>query len=362
MPLLLVLLALVPLLARSQTPVVLRPCEYDAATGLVAPAQRFAYSAARSALELQDGSGRCLALAPCAGANGALAVLAPCEPSGACQAWAASGPGSSPPSAFTSPSGRCLEVNGAHNADVIDVYDCAVTQWRNQEWALNATSGALTSLDTDAECCQGRCLTGVPPPPPRRNLKIGAYDYFVDESSPVMFHGRLLMFESIVRNSPQWAGHWLPAFAGCMSYFRVRDMRTLAVVVNITSSCDHAFGAAVAYADPASGAETLLVSGTPWTRTGVQGGKEVAWTGPCQDRNNCTGEARVHARPSTPAPPPLLPPPPRSHTHPALTHSRTARPCQWTSSTHPTPPWATPRGPPPCPELQCPALACTTMT
>ena len=304
----------------SQTPVVLRPCEYDA-TGLVAPLQRYSYNAALSTLELQDGSGRCLTLSPCAGANGDLAVLAPCSPTGACQAWAATGPSASPPSAFTSPSGRCLEVNGAHNANILDVYDCAVTQWRNQEWAHNATSGAVTSLDTDAACCQGKCLTpGAPAPQPPPNLKIGAYDYFVDESSPVMYHGQLLMFESIVFNSPQWAGHWLPAFAACKSYFRVRDMRTLAVVVNITSSCDHAFGAAVVYVDPASGAETLLVSGTPWTRTGVQGGREVAWTGPCQDKNNCTGEEKPSGKWHA-----LFPLPALTHA-PRHTHTLTARP------------------------------------
>ena len=286
---------LLPLLAlfftcrcAAQAPVVLRPCSYDAA-GRAALSQRFSFDPSLGQLALLDGSSRCLALAPCAGANGNLAVLVPCAPGGtACQAWNATGPSASPPSALqTALSGRCLEVNGAHNADLIDVYDCAVTQWRNQEWVLNASTGAVTSLDTDAACCRGLCLTAAPPPPPPApNLKIGAYDYFVDESSPVIYHGRLLMFESIVRNSPQWAGHWLPAFANCMSYFRVRDMRTLSVMVNITSSCDHAFGAAVVYEDPASGAETLLVSGTPWTRTGVD---MLAWTGPCQDFNNCTG-------------------------------------------------------------------------
>jgi len=112
----------------------------------------------------------------------------------------------------------------------------------------------------------------------------------VDESSPVIFNGRLLMFESIVFASPQWAGHWLPAFQGCQSYFRVRDMHTLAVIVNLTASCNHAFGAAVVFQAGGSGADTLLVTGTPWSRanSGRRGATADAWSGPCQDHNNCT--------------------------------------------------------------------------
>ncbi len=55
-------------------------------------------------------------------------------------------------------------------------------------------------------------------------IKLGTYDYFTDESTPVTFNGRLLMFESIVHASPQWAGYWIPAFANCSCYFRVRDL------------------------------------------------------------------------------------------------------------------------------------------
>ena len=141
--------------------------------------------------------------------------------------------------------------------------------------------------------------------------KIGAYDYFVDESSPVMFNGRLLMFESIVRASPQWAGHWIPAFEDCACYFRVRDMSSLAVLVNMTATCNHAFGAALVYTDATTGTDTLLVSGTPWIREnsasnddgGSGGGKggggdgahwrrksaDAGWSGPCQSGSvNCT--------------------------------------------------------------------------
>jgi hypothetical protein len=84
----------------------------------------------------------------------------------------------------------------------------------------------------------------------------------------------------------------------CDSYFRVRDMHSLAVIVNLTASCNHAFGAAVVYTDPATGSETLLVSGTPWDRAnspegrtgheGVTRSPRAGWSGPCQSSSNCT--------------------------------------------------------------------------
>ena len=108
--------------------------------------------------------------------------------------------------------------------------------------------------------------------------KLGAYDYFIDESSPLIFHGKLLMFESVVRASPSWAGYWDPRFARCDSYFRVRDMRSLGVIVNITASCNHAFGAASVFTD-GSGDESVLVTGTPWDRANEP--SRLAWSGPC---------------------------------------------------------------------------------
>ena len=122
--------------------------------------------------------------------------------------------------------------------------------------------------------------------------KLGVYDYFIDESSPVLFNGALLMFESVVRSSPSWAGYWLPAFANCSSYFRVRDMRSLSVIVNITATCEHAFGAATVVRGAAGAAgDTLLVSGTPWVRDNAPppgSPSRLAWSGPCADGSNCT--------------------------------------------------------------------------
>ena len=122
--------------------------------------------------------------------------------------------------------------------------------------------------------------------------KLGVYDYFIDESSPLIFNGALLMFESVVRSSPSWAGNWLPAFKDCDSYYRVRDMRTLAVIVNITATCEHAFGAATVVPGAGGGADTFLISGTPWDRVNApppppppQGPARLrgrqGWSGPC---------------------------------------------------------------------------------
>ncbi len=67
-------------------------------------------------------------------------------------------------------------------------------------------------------------VAGAPSPTGPGVVKLGAYDYFTDESTPVTFNGRLLMFESIVHAAPQWAGNWIPAFANCSCYYRVRDL------------------------------------------------------------------------------------------------------------------------------------------
>jgi len=175
-------LLLWPLLCLSgsiqQTPVVLRPCSVDD-SGLASPAQRYSFNTNTSSFELQDGSGRCLVTASesCLGNDGDLAVLSPCTPDveNACEAWNQTGPDGHPPNALIAPSGRCLDINGAHNPDIIDVWDCAdpPTQWQNQQWFFNASSGAITSLDTDSSCCSGLCLTPGPSPP--QNFKIGAY-------------------------------------------------------------------------------------------------------------------------------------------------------------------------------------------
>lgn len=126
--------------------------------------------------------------------------------------------------------------------------------------------------------------------------KIGIYDFFTDESSPVIFNGKLLMFESIVEASPQWAGHTDPSFANCSSYFRVRDQSTGAVLVNMTETCNHAFGEAFVQTN-GEGLDTLFVFGPAWVRMNgpsssssaphTRTRRGVSWSGPCSDAATC---------------------------------------------------------------------------
>jgi hypothetical protein len=55
---------------------------------------------------------------------------------------------------------RCLDVNGADNPDVLDAWTCDNPPGadKNLEWAWDAATGALTSLDT-LPCCAGMCVT-----------------------------------------------------------------------------------------------------------------------------------------------------------------------------------------------------------
>jgi len=119
--------------------------------------------------------------------------------------------------------------------------------------------------------------------PPPAVAKLGVYDYFTEESTPVIFNGALLMLESIPTAYPFYD----PAFAACSAYFRVRDMRTLAVVVNITATCGMAFGAATVIPGAGGASDTLLVTGTEWDRRSLLG---AGWSGPCAGASpaNCT--------------------------------------------------------------------------
>ena len=171
------------------SPVVLRACA-AASGGLAAPNHRYAFNASTGEFALQDGSGRCLSVATCDGANGDRVTLAPCAsrlppppppPGGggigcdasiaptppqvcaaASQTWAVNA-GPSPNSIAISLSGRCIDVNGANQRDVIDVWDCSGPTpgaFKNEEFAFDAASGAITSLCTDPDCaCEGFCIT-----------------------------------------------------------------------------------------------------------------------------------------------------------------------------------------------------------
>ena len=121
------------------------------------------------------------------------------------------------------------------------------------------------------------------PPPPPAAAKLGVFDYFTEESSPILFNGKLLMLESIPTAYPFYD----PAFSACSAYFRVRDMRTLAVIVNISATCGMAFGAATVIPGAGGASDTLLVTGTEWDRRSLA---EAGWSGPCAGAApaNCT--------------------------------------------------------------------------
>jgi hypothetical protein len=116
--------------------------------------------------------------------------------------------------------------------------------------------------------------------------KLGVYDYMTQESSPLIFNGQLLMLESI----PTAYAGFSPAFSACSSYLRIRDMRTLRVVVNITATCGQAFGAATVIPGAGAGAsDTLVVTSTQWDRRAAAG-LRAGWAGPCAGSApaNCT--------------------------------------------------------------------------
>jgi hypothetical protein len=169
-------------------PVVLRVCA-GAGAAAAAPNQRFAFNASTGEFALQDGSGRCLSVATCDGANGDRVTLAPCvsrqpppppppaagaigcdatiaPPATSCaeasQTWAIN-VGGSPNSIAISTSGRCIDVNGATNPDDIDVWDCSGPTpgaYKNEEFVFDAASGTITSLCSDPTCaCENFCIT-----------------------------------------------------------------------------------------------------------------------------------------------------------------------------------------------------------
>jgi hypothetical protein len=101
--------------------------------------------------------------------------------------------------------------------------------------------------------------------------KLGVFDYSTQESSPIMFNGVLLMVESV----PTVYANYDPLFSNCSSYFRVRDMKTLLPVVNITLSCGQAFASAMVIPSTTGASDTLIILGTQWDRN------TSPWSGPC---------------------------------------------------------------------------------
>lgn len=116
-------------------------------------------------------------------------------------------------------------------------------------------------------------------------VKLGTYDYQTQESSPVIYNGRLLMFESMIPNDPEW----IPVSPNCTNtYLRVRDQTTGIVLVNISSSCGIAFGSAFVQTND-EGLDTLFIYGT-----------EGRFYGPCYTANgiNCSVDAFYSSDPN----------------------------------------------------------------
>ena len=102
--------------------------------------------------------------------------------------------------------------------------------------------------------------------------KLGVFDYSTQESSPIIYNNALLMVESV----PTSYANYDPLFSNCSSYYRVRDMKTLIPIVNISLSCGQAFASAIVLKSSTSGAsDTLLILGTQWDRN------TSPWSGPC---------------------------------------------------------------------------------
>lgn len=120
--------------------------------------------------------------------------------------------------------------------------------------------------------------------------KLGVYDFDVQESSPVVFNGALLMVESMLPMDPEWA-RLDPALANCSGYFRVRDQRSGVVLVNISQTCGLAFAAATVATND-GGLDTLYIFGTEWNRVGSP------WKGPCSQGSTCVIDAFATADPA----------------------------------------------------------------
>jgi hypothetical protein len=149
-------------------------------------------------------------------------------------------------------------------------------------------------------------------PAPALLRKLGLYDYMTQETTPLVFNGRNVLMESMIKGDPQWAGHWIPAFQNCDSYVRVRDLASGVVLANVSQSCDHAFASALV-ATGEGGLESLYIFATAWVRDlapappaaaaaaagGAPRDRGVGWSGPCSAPvGNCTIAAFVSSDPA----------------------------------------------------------------
>lgn len=227
--------------------------------------------------------------------NGVI-VLQPCNTSDPAQQWdwnattpnvrpAGSGgfavlhPDTSAPQGCTDKdsTGCCLTDNGRGQPAAL--YGCCPSgpsDCGNQRFVLVGPNGTVRTLRDG-----GACLSSPrPPPAPIVSFeKRGMIDFKSYESTPLVFRGRKVLMETITLTYPGHISHWKPEFASCSSYFRLRDLDTGVVLVNLTDpvvdSCDHSFGSA--FVDTlANGTEVLWVFGTSWYRPMVDASTAAA--------------------------------------------------------------------------------------
>ena len=126
--------------------------------------------------------------------------------------------------------------------------------------------------------------------PPGNLTKLGVYAYDVQESTPVVFNGAVLMVESMLPMDPDWVQND-PALSNCSGYFRVRDQTSGKVLVNISETCGLAFATAVVATND-GGLDTLFIFGTEWNRS------SSPMSGPCSLGASCVVDAFSSADPS----------------------------------------------------------------
>ena len=204
----------------------------------------------------------------------------------------------------TGSEGCCLTNNG-----VAAVWGCCPytpSDCGNQVIVLQA-DGTLRDARHPTDCLMHGAAPAPPPPPPPLGArvetfeKLGMMDYESYESTPLVFAGKKLLMETIALVYPGHISHWRPEYKSCSSYFRVRDLTTGHVLVNLTQSCNHSFGSA--FVDKhENGSETLWILGSNWYRpaaavaatparagAGLLGQRtDDGWGGSCKNGTMCT--------------------------------------------------------------------------
>jgi len=105
---------------------------------------------------------------------------------------------------------------------------------------------------------------------------LGAFNHQADESSPLVWHGKVVIMETIPGYNPQH-----DAFCPT-DYFVVRDLESWNIIGVARSSCEHAFGSALVTKDPTTGTETMWIFGTRWVRDDfTRSNGAPSWSGPC---------------------------------------------------------------------------------